>query len=483
MGGLLFGLRPEPLSVEFIAILSASMLLPGLVAGGILLAKEGETIRDLVPSISLSPWLLVAWILPVLVCALAVLIGVSTTEATFTTDLSGLVKSLRGEVSPERMESLRAEIEALRDSWLGRPCVFLAVSFVQVLGAGATLNLVFALGEEIGWRGFLHRRLEEGLGFWTASGIVGVVWGIWHAPAVYYGHNFPDHPYLGILIMMLLTLLMSPVLAHLHSQARTVIAPALFHGTFNAAGGQLSIMIEGGSNLVAAPMGAAGMVVLLLLNAGVWVHRNGRISFSTGSGSAMRDTLYSLLLAVLAGTLLLGSCGLSGNKETQTDSNYFRAAPNGEETWSGNPDAVFSEQARFNSWLVISADSTYQSRPYRERLGFSISFHGTDEYPLAETEYEVDEVGVRIAGASFSENDGDVLISNYHATDNSLVNRMMITSYDSTTGIMEGAFRTTVVVDSSERAFEPGEPPRRQPDTLRSTDGEFRVRMRDLRDR
>ena len=275
MGGLLFGLRPEPLSVEFIAILSASMLLPGLVAGGILLAKEGETIRDLVPSISLSPWLLVAWILPVLVCALAVLIGVSTTEATFTTDLSGLVNSLRGEVSPERMESLRAEIEALRDSWLGRPCVFLAVSFVQVLGAGATLNLVFALGEEIGWRGFLHRRLEEGLGFWTASGGVGVVWGIWHAPAVYYGHNFPDHPYLGILMMTLLTLLMSPILAHLHSQAGTVIAPALFHGTFNAAGGQLSIMIEGGSNLVAAPVGATGMVVLLLLNAGVWVHRSG----------------------------------------------------------------------------------------------------------------------------------------------------------------------------------------------------------------
>ena len=104
---------------------------------------------------------------------------------------------------------------------------------------------------------------------------MGVVWGIWHAPAVYYGYNFPDHPYLGVLMMTLLTLLMSPILAHLHSQAGTVIAPALFHGTFNAAGGQLSIMVEGGSNLVAAPVGAAGMVVLLLLNAGVWVHRSG----------------------------------------------------------------------------------------------------------------------------------------------------------------------------------------------------------------
>ncbi|MEF8939162.1 MAG: CPBP family intramembrane glutamic endopeptidase [Salinivenus sp.] len=278
VGGLLFGLRPNPMSVEFTAILSASMFLPGLVAGGILLAEERQTVRDLVPSISLSPWLLVAWITPVLVCSLAVLIGVSTTEATFTTDLSGLVENLRGEVSPERTENLKTEIEALQDSWLGRPSVFLAVSFVQVLGAGATLNLVFALGEEIGWRGFLHRRLEEGLGFWAASSVVGLVWGVWHIPAVYYGYNFPDHPHLGILMMTLLTLLMSPVLSHLYTQAKTVLAPGLFHATFNAAGSQLSIMIEGGSNLVAAPTGAAGMVVLLLLNAGVWAHRNGRIS-------------------------------------------------------------------------------------------------------------------------------------------------------------------------------------------------------------
>ncbi|WP_103020447.1 CPBP family glutamic-type intramembrane protease [Salinibacter altiplanensis] len=418
MGGLLFGLRPEPLSIEFIAILSASMLLPGLVAGGVLLAKEGETIRDLVPSISLSPWLLVAWIIPVLVCALAVLIGVSTTEATFTTDLSGLVKSLRGEVSPERMESLRAENEALQDSWLGRPSVFLAVSFVQVLGAGATLNLVFALGEEIGWRGFLHRRLE-GLGFWTASGVVGVVWGVWHAPAVYYGYNFPDHPYLGIVMMTLLTLLMSPVLAHLHAQARTVLAPGLFHGTFNAAAGQLSIMIEGGSNLVAAPMGAAGIVVLLLLNAGVWAHRNGRISFLTASSSAMHDALYSLFLAGLAATVLLGSCGLVGSDEkpkTQADSTFFRTTLNGEEIWSGKPDAAFSKQGRFD-WLALFTDSMYYPGLYRESLSFHTPFQGTGEYSTVEIKRKLEEGRFRTSGASFHVSDGDALVSTYFPTE------------------------------------------------------------------
>jgi hypothetical protein len=84
----------------------------------------------------------------------------------------------------------------------------------------------------------------------------------------------------------------------------------------------------------------------------------------------MQENLSSLLLAALAGTLLLGSCGLIGNEETQADSNYFRAVLDGEETWSGKPDAAFSKQGRFNSWLAIFADSTYQSRLYRGRLGF-----------------------------------------------------------------------------------------------------------------
>ena len=85
-------------------------------------------------------------------------------------------------------------------------------------------------------------------------------------------------------------------------------------------------------------------------------------------------------------------------------------------------------------------------------------------------------------GGFFSENDYDVTISSYSATDDSSVNRLTITKYDSTTGVLEGTFRTTVVVDSAERVSEPGEPPRRRPDTLRFTDGEFRVKTRDLRD-
>lgn len=70
-----------------------------------------------------------------------------------------------------------------------------------------------------------------------------------------------------------------------------------------------------------------------------------------------------------------------------------------------------------------------------------------------------------------------VFIVTYSPTDDTSANQLTITSYDSTTSVMTGTFRTTVVVDSAQRVSEPGEPPRRRPDTLRFTDGEFRVRV------
>jgi membrane protease YdiL (CAAX protease family) len=44
-----------------------------------------------------------------------------------------------------------------------------------------------ALGEEIGWRGFLWPTLRKRAGFWRTSLIVGVVWWLYHLPLVLLG--------------------------------------------------------------------------------------------------------------------------------------------------------------------------------------------------------------------------------------------------------------------------------------------------------
>lgn len=45
--------------------------------------------------------------------------------------------------------------------------------------------LLAALGEEMGWRGFLYPRLIPRLGWFGAAIVVGVIWGVWHLPADY----------------------------------------------------------------------------------------------------------------------------------------------------------------------------------------------------------------------------------------------------------------------------------------------------------
>ncbi|ABP50022.1 MAG: CPBP family intramembrane metalloprotease [Pyrobaculum arsenaticum] len=54
------------------------------------------------------------------------------------------------------------------------------------------INALFAtFGEELGWRGYLLPRLAERIGWAWASAAVGVVWGVWHAPAILVvGHNY-----------------------------------------------------------------------------------------------------------------------------------------------------------------------------------------------------------------------------------------------------------------------------------------------------
>lgn len=58
----------------------------------------------------------------------------------------------------------------------------LTLAPVSILGAS-----VSALGEEIGWRGFLWPTLRRRHGYWTAAAQVGVVWWLYHVPLVLLG--------------------------------------------------------------------------------------------------------------------------------------------------------------------------------------------------------------------------------------------------------------------------------------------------------
>ena len=145
-------------------------------------------------------------------------------------------------------------------------------TFGLVLGLGATVNAFFAFGEEFGWRGYLLWELAP-WGFWKASLAIGALWGIWHAPVIIAGYNYPSFPVIGVFAMTVACLSFSPVYTYLVVRAESVIAAALLHGVFNGSAGIVVAyaVTENAalSELVASPVGAAGVLAFGLTAVGI----------------------------------------------------------------------------------------------------------------------------------------------------------------------------------------------------------------------
>jgi len=122
--------------------------------------------------------------------------------------------------------------------------VIVAVQIAFALFAAPFINVFFALGEELGWRGYLLSKLLP-LGKWPALLLSGIIWGIWHAPIVAMGHNYPGHPVLGPFLMIGFCLLMGIILGWLQLTSGSVWVPALAHGTLNAVAGLPPMMLAG----------------------------------------------------------------------------------------------------------------------------------------------------------------------------------------------------------------------------------------------
>ncbi len=110
------------------------------------------------------------------------------------------------------------------------------VSLTQLISlgliAGATVNAIAALGEEIGWRWFLYNELRS-WGKLRASVAIGATWALWHWPLLFYGYNFPQSRVLGLLPFALTLIPLTYVMLFLVDLGG-VFPSAVLHGTVNA---------------------------------------------------------------------------------------------------------------------------------------------------------------------------------------------------------------------------------------------------------
>ena len=125
--------------------------------------------------------------------------------------------------------------------------------------AGITLNAVFAFGEELGWRGFLQKEFEY-MGPWKSSAIIGAIWGLWHTPLVVQGYNFPDHPYIGVLFMIVSATFLGIIISFFTRRSGTIMTAAFFHGVFNAVAGITIILTDGYVDIYHGPFGVTAII-------------------------------------------------------------------------------------------------------------------------------------------------------------------------------------------------------------------------------
>lgn len=207
-------------------------------------------------------WLALAWMAPGALVGLVVLLGASLPGVSITTDLVAALVD-RG-IPVEAAEELVTMLEEL-------PVPPVAVLLAQGLLAGLTVNALAAFGEELGWRGLLLAELE-GAGFWRASAFIGLVWGLWHAPIILQGHNFPRSPIPGVAVMTVWTVAIAPVFTYLTWRADSVLAPTLFHGTFNAVGSVSLAYLDGAGPLIVSPVGLVGVAAAVLASMACLAH-------------------------------------------------------------------------------------------------------------------------------------------------------------------------------------------------------------------
>jgi len=207
-------------------------------------------------------WFAVAWLLPVLMAVLALGASLLVPGVSFSPGMEGLIARFADQFTPEQLAEMEAQTAALplHPFWIG---------VLMALWAGPTINAIAAFGEELGWRGFLQRELAP-MGFWKASLLIGVVWGLWHAPLIAQGHNYPEHPWIGVGMMVLFCTLWAPILGWLRLRSGSVMAAAIAHGAINASAGLPLLVIAGGGDLTVGMTGAAGMAVAAVVCAALW---------------------------------------------------------------------------------------------------------------------------------------------------------------------------------------------------------------------
>ena len=192
-------------------------------------------------------FLLAAWLLPALLTAIGAVLYFAVFPGHF--DMSG--EYIVANVGAEAMEQLEAQ-------GITYP-MYILISAISSITYAPLINMLAAVGEEAGWRGFLYPQLKAKFGRTKGWLIGGIIWGMWHWPVMCligyeYGTDYVGFPIVGMLLFCIFTTTAGILCDWLYEKTGCIWIPSVFHGAINAAAIPMAICITNtGSAILLGP--------------------------------------------------------------------------------------------------------------------------------------------------------------------------------------------------------------------------------------
>ncbi|MDV7393394.1 hypothetical protein RZS08_18620, partial [Arthrospira platensis SPKY1] len=120
---------------------------------------KGELVKTYDIRFRWNRWWTVAWLLPLGIALATFGMSLLFPGVLFSPEMEGMFERFANVLTEEQMDEMR-------NMELPVHPFFLAI--LQGLIAGITINAVAGFGEELGWRGLMHRELSH-LNFWKMS--------------------------------------------------------------------------------------------------------------------------------------------------------------------------------------------------------------------------------------------------------------------------------------------------------------------------
>lgn len=154
------------------------------------------------------------------------------------------------------------------------PWIIVVAQTVQALLIAPLINSLFTFGEEFGWRAYLQPKLLKMMDGRKAILLMGIIWGVWHWPAILMGHNYglvyPGAPWLGPLAMVWFCIVLGTFIGWVTIKGGSVWPAVIAHAAINGIAGIGALLVQGDVNPLIGPMpmgivGSVGFTIIMMI--------------------------------------------------------------------------------------------------------------------------------------------------------------------------------------------------------------------------